>query len=88
MSNRRSRRREAREGVDQIARLREEANWSGFTNWRRQGHGDSRPSDIRWRGLLDVMGGVALLVGIMVLVSAAITLVVFAILALVHLLTA
>jgi hypothetical protein len=39
---------------------------------------------MKWRGLLDVMGGVALLVGIMIAVSLAIAVVVFAILALVH----
>jgi hypothetical protein len=87
MANRRARRRAAREGVDQIARLREEANWSGFTNWRRQGRGDARPSDVRWRGLLDVMDGAALLFGITLAVSLAIAVVVLAILAIVHALT-
>jgi hypothetical protein len=85
MSNRRSRRRAAREGGDEIARLQDEARWSGFTTWRDRR--TSRPTSYTWRGMRDIMGGAALLLGIMAAAIVAITLVVFAILALVHLLT-
>jgi hypothetical protein len=85
MSNRRSRRRAAREGGDEIARLHEEARWSGSNTWR--GRRMSRPTSYMWRGMRDIMGAAALLLGIMAAVIVAITAVVFAILALVHLLS-
>jgi len=86
MSNRRSRRRAAREGGDEIGRLQEQARWSSFTaqRYRRL----SRPTSYTWRGMRDIMGAAALLLGIMLAAVVLITLVVFAILALVHLLTA
>jgi hypothetical protein len=85
MSNRRSRRHSAREGGDEIARLQEEAQWSSFTT--RRYRRISRPTTYTWRGMRDIMGAAALLFGIMVAAVVAITLVVFAILALLHLLS-
>ena len=85
MSNRRSRRRAAQEGGDELARLHEEARWSGFTTWRDRRM--ARPTSSTWRGMRDIMGAAALLLGVMVAAIVAITAVVFAILALVHLLS-
>ena len=47
----------------------------------------NEPTQSTWRGLRDIMGAAALLLGVMVAAIVAITAVVFAILALVHLLS-
>jgi hypothetical protein len=85
MSNRRSRRRSERGGGDELARLHEEARWSGSNTWRDRRI--SRPTSYTWRGMRDIMGAAALLLGIMMAAIVAITAVVFVVLALVHLLS-
>jgi hypothetical protein len=86
MSNRRSRRRAARGGGDEIGRLQEQAQWSSFTTQRYRRF--YRPTRATAQGMRDGLAAALFLFGIMSAAIVAITLVVFAILALVHLLTA